>query len=80
MWGTVEDVMTKHGVYLDNYPDILMPHEKRQTKGKGIQNLQTSEWKKLLNALCSQVNQCRFIRLPSAQWSVFCVIDSLITI
>lgn len=79
MWGTLEDVMIEQGVYLDNYPHIQMPHEKRQTKGKGIQNLQTWEWKLLISALRSQVDQCRFIRLPNAQRGVFYIIDPLIT-
>lgn len=80
MWATIEDVMAKEGVYLDNYPYILMPHEKRQTKGKGIQNLWPSERKLLILALHSEVHQCQFIMLlASERKSAFLVLDSLIT-
>lgn len=79
MWATIEDAMAKEGVYLDNYPYVLMPHEKRQTKGKGIQNLRPSERKLLILALRSEVHRCQFVRLPSERKSAFLVLDSLIT-
>lgn len=56
--------MVEEGIYLDNYPCILMPHENRNKKNKGVQNLRRLEQKILIEALRSEVNQCQFIRLP----------------
>ena len=61
--------MVEEGIYLDNYPDILMPHENRNKTNKGIQNLRRREQKMLIKALCSKDNRCRFIRLPKPNQS-----------
>ncbi|KAF8676703.1 hypothetical protein AX14_004829 [Amanita brunnescens Koide BX004] len=66
-WSTVVYAMVEEGVFLDNYPYVPMPQENRNGKNKGIQNLCRTEQRVLIEALCSKVNQCRFIRLPSSK-------------
>ncbi|KAF8335621.1 hypothetical protein F5887DRAFT_921032 [Amanita rubescens] len=63
-WWTMVNDMVDQGVYLDNYPYILMPQEKRHERNQGIQNLSRTEQRTLIEALRSEANQCQFIRLP----------------
>ncbi|KIL54098.1 hypothetical protein M378DRAFT_19207 [Amanita muscaria Koide BX008] len=64
-WTVLPDLLANESVYINNYPDILMPHETRktQTTSRGIKNLTMGERRKLIKALESREYPCQFIRL-----------------
>ena len=62
-WTRLLSMMADQGIYIDNYPYIMLPHEQRdgQGKSKGVGNLRQREQMCLYYALVESIHHpCQF--------------------
>ena len=66
-WLKLLDNMAESGVYLNNYPYIMLPNKQRKSsaKSKGLGNLYLSHRKRLIEVFLSEEHPCRFVTYRS---------------